>query len=42
MLTSLSLDEDITVKLARACRTGGKSFKEVVNATLRRALPTCS
>lgn len=38
MRTTLTLDEDIAVKLARASRTSGKSFKEVVNATLRRGL----
>ncbi len=36
--TTLILDEDIAVKLARASRTSGKVFKEVVNVTLRRGL----
>jgi hypothetical protein len=36
--TTLTLDEDIAAKLVRASRTSGKSFKEIVNATLRRGL----
>lgn len=38
MRTTLTLDDDIATKLARASRASGKSFKEVVNATLRRGL----
>ena len=38
MRTTLTLDDDIAAKLARASRTSGKSFKELVNATLRRGL----
>ena len=38
MRTTLTLDDDIAAKLASASRTSGKSFKELVNATLRRGL----
>lgn len=38
MRTTLTLDSDIAVKLAAASRKSGKSFKETVNAALRRGL----
>lgn len=38
MRTTLTIDDDIAAKLVRASRASGKSFKEVVNTTLRRGL----
>ena len=38
MRTTLTLDDDIAVKLADASRKSGKPFKEVVNTLLRRGL----
>lgn len=38
MRTTLTLDDDVAVKLASASRKNGKSFKEIVNAALRRGL----
>ncbi len=38
MRTTLTLDDDVAARLVGASRTSGKSFKEVVNATLRRGL----
>ena len=38
MRTTLTLDEDVAAKVKREARRSGKSFKEVVNETLRRGL----
>lgn len=38
MRTTLSLDEDVAVKLKAEMRRNGKSFKETVNEVLRRGL----
>jgi len=40
MRTTLTLDEDIGLALRDAVRQSGKSFKAVVNETLRRGLST--
>jgi hypothetical protein len=46
MRTTLTLDEDVAVKLKAESRRAGRSFREVVNETLRRGLasrrPTAS
>lgn len=38
MRTTLTLDDDIAAMLGSASRTTGKTFEEVVNSQLRRAL----
>ena len=38
MRTTLSLDDDVAVRLKAEVRRSGKSFKEVVNDSLRLAL----
>jgi hypothetical protein len=38
MRTTLTLDDDVAVKLQQLARRSGASFKETVNVTLRRAL----
>ena len=38
MRTTLSLDDDVAVRLKAEVRRSGKSFKEVVNDSLRVAL----
>lgn len=38
MRTTLTLDEDVASQLREKARRSGESFKEVVNATLRRGL----
>lgn len=38
MRTTLTLDEDVAGQLRELSRHSGESFKEVVNATLRRGL----
>jgi hypothetical protein len=36
--TTLTLDEDVAAKLKAAARRSGRSFRDVVNDTLRRGL----
>jgi predicted CopG family antitoxin len=36
--TTLTLDDDVAVKLKAESRRGGRSFREVVNEALRRGL----
>jgi hypothetical protein len=38
MRTTLTLDEDVAAKLKAESRRSGRSFREVVNETLRRGL----
>jgi plasmid stability protein len=38
MRTTLTLDDDVAAKLKGEARRGGRSFKEIVNETLRRGL----
>lgn len=38
MRTTLTLDEDVAVKLKTEARRAGRPFREVVNETLRRGL----
>ncbi|MGE5104143.1 MAG: DUF2191 domain-containing protein [Betaproteobacteria bacterium] len=38
MRTTLTLDEDVAAKLKAEIRRTGKSFREVVNETMRRGL----
>ncbi len=38
MRTTLTLDEDIAAKLQAETRRSGRSFRDVVNETLRRGL----
>jgi hypothetical protein len=38
MRTTLTLDDDVARELRKAARSSGRSFKEVVNAALRRGL----
>ena len=38
MRTTLTLDEDVAAKLQSESRRSGRSFREVVNETLRRGL----
>ena len=38
MRTTLTLDEDVALKLQKEARRSGRAFKEVVNELLRRAL----
>ncbi|HVT18265.1 MAG TPA: ribbon-helix-helix protein, CopG family [Thermoanaerobaculia bacterium] len=38
MRTTLTLDDDVARRLRERARRSGASFKEVVNATLRRGL----
>lgn len=38
MRTTLTLDEDVAKQLRELSRRSGESFKEVVNATLRKGL----
>lgn len=40
MRTTLTLDDDVAVKLKAAARRSGRPFKDVVNETLRRGLVT--
>ena len=40
MRTTISLDEDVAAKLKAEMRRSGRSFREVVNETLRRGLAT--
>ena len=40
MRTTLTLDDDVAAKLQAQTRKTGRSFREVVNATLRRGLAT--
>ena len=38
MRTTLTLEDDLAKQLKRLARTSGQSFKEVVNATIRKGL----
>ncbi len=38
MRTTLTLDDDVAAKLQQASRRTGRSFRDVVNETLRRGL----
>jgi hypothetical protein len=38
--TTLTLDEDVAVKLKAVARRSGRAFRDVVNETLRRGLLT--
>jgi hypothetical protein len=38
MRTTLTLDDDVAVKLKAESRRAGRSFRDVVNETLRRGL----
>ena len=38
MRTTLTLDDDLAAELNRTARHSGKSFKDVVNAAIRRGL----
>jgi plasmid stability protein len=38
MRTTLTLDEDVAAKLKAEARRAGRSFRDVVNETLRRGL----
>lgn len=38
MRTTLTLDDDVAAKLAAQARREGRSFRDVVNETLRRGL----
>lgn len=40
MRTTLTLDDDLAAELARVARRLGRSFKDVVNETIRRGLLT--
>jgi len=40
MRTTLTLDDDVAKALQETARTSGRSFKEVVNETLRHGLAT--
>jgi hypothetical protein len=40
MRTTLTLDEDVAVKLQAEARRSGRSFKDTVNDMLRRGLAT--
>lgn len=40
MRTTLTLDEDVAVKLHAEARRTGRSFREVVNESIRRGLAT--
>lgn len=40
MRTTLTLDEDVAGKLKSEARRSGRSFREIVNDTLRRGLAT--
>jgi hypothetical protein len=40
MRTTLTLDDDLAKELHKTARDGGRSFKEVVNETLRHGLAT--
>jgi plasmid stability protein len=40
MRTTLTLDEDVAAKLRAETRRSGRSFRDVVNDTLRRGLAT--
>lgn len=40
MRTTLTLDEDLAEELNRLARRFGRSFKQVVNETIRRGLAT--
>jgi len=40
MRTTLTLDDDVAAKLKAESRRSGRSFREVVNETLRRGLAT--
>lgn len=38
MRTTLTLDDDLSLALKKLSRTTGRSFKEVVNSTIRQGL----
>lgn len=40
MRTTLTIDDELGARLEDLARRGGRSFKEVVNETLRRGLDT--
>jgi len=40
--TTLTLDDDVAAGLAREVRRAGRSFRDVVNAALRRGLLTAT
>ncbi|MCC7179008.1 MAG: DUF2191 domain-containing protein [Acidobacteria bacterium] len=40
MRTTLTLDDDVAAKIKRQVRKTGRSFRDVVNDTLRRGLAT--
>lgn len=40
MRTTLTLDDDLAEALHRSARLSGRSFKEVLNAAIRRGLAT--
>ena len=40
MRTTLTLDDDVAAKLQAESRRAGRSFREIVNETLRRGLAT--
>lgn len=40
MRTTLTLDEDVAAKLRAEARRSGRSFRDIVNDTLRRGLAT--
>jgi plasmid stability protein len=40
MRTTLTLDDDVAAKLKSAARRSGRSFRDIVNDTLRRGLAT--
>jgi plasmid stability protein len=40
MRTTLTLDDDVGAKLKAEARRSGRSFREIVNETLRRGLAT--
>jgi hypothetical protein len=40
MRTTMTLDDDVAVKLRAEARRSGRSFRETVNETLRRGLST--
>lgn len=42
MRTTLTLDDDVAAKLRSETRRTGKSFRDVVNETMRRGLATQS
>jgi plasmid stability protein len=40
MRTTLTLDDDVAAKLKEEARRSGRSFRDIVNDTLRRGLAT--